>query len=504
MGVFDLYKPFRNKVALLSYDDALYVIWAFSQYLQINEFQIPDDIEVHEAFLKLQPPQQWIAEWDLELLAKEVILNGGTVSTKRHTLRSWSNLSEIINQLKSLENDIYGLYGSRNNILIELIRIAHRQFIWQGNRPNSVTTIRHFKIFNQDTINRICLDRLGLSVEDIYLCGMAFIGIYLSHPVIKTPFPSTIERLSHERIERFLSFTCRTISELKPLLKSEQRYDDKFEYTYNSLRAFPLIRMRFQGNDAIVCPLPTLLFWRMTGGLYYELLEDQQFPQSFGDSFQAYVGQVIERACPEKGLRLIPEQDYGTKKARKASVDWIVGDDGSAIFLECKAKRLSWNAKTALHDLGPLKADFDSLASAVVQVYRTINDYIDGQYHHFPFVSNRKIYPVIITLEDWYLFGDEMFDRLHDSVVARLDVAGMPENVLDKMPYSVWSIAELEVGMQIINAVGINNFMDGKINDTEMRQWTLHEYMNHCFPEHFPRKKLFADEYENMFSGLAG
>ena len=178
MGVFELYKPFRNKVAVLSYDDALYVIWAYSQYLQIDKFQFPSDIEVSKDFIKLQPPQKWIAEWELELLAKEVILNGGTVSARGRTLCSWSTLSETVNKLKSLEQEIYGLYEPSNNIMIELIRIAQRQFIWQGNPPNSITTIRYFKIFNQRTINEICLDRLGLTVKDIYLCGIALMGVY--------------------------------------------------------------------------------------------------------------------------------------------------------------------------------------------------------------------------------------------------------------------------------------------------------------------------------------
>ncbi len=503
MGVFDLYKPFRNKVVLLSYDEALYVIWAYSQYLQVNEFRIPNDIEVNKDFLKLNLPQIWIAEWELELLAKEVILNGDAVAPRGHTLRSWKTLSALINQLKALENDIYGLHGSSDNVRIELIRIAHRQFIWQGNRPNSTTTIRYFKIFDQPQINEICVDRLGLPVRDIYLCGIGFWGHFLSQPAINAPFSSSIERLSNEKVERFLSFTCRTISELKPLFKSEQQYDDTFAYAYNSLRAFPLIRMRFQGNDAIVCPLPTLLFWRITGGLYYELLGNQRFPQAWGDSFQAYVGQVIERTCPEKRLRLIAEQKYGTKKARKASVDWIVSDEDSAIFLECKAKRLSWNAKSALGDLGPLEADIDDIASAVVQVYRTHGDYIAGQYPHFPFAPNRKVYPVITTLEDWYFFGDAMFDRLWDAVVTKLNTANIPRKGLNEMPYSVWSIAELEVAMQIINAVGTQAFLNGKISDSDMTRWTWHGYMKHCFPEYFPPKKLFSDEYNDIFSGLA-
>jgi hypothetical protein len=46
MDVFAKYKPFRNKISLLAREDALRVIWAYCQYLQIDDFTIPNDIEM--------------------------------------------------------------------------------------------------------------------------------------------------------------------------------------------------------------------------------------------------------------------------------------------------------------------------------------------------------------------------------------------------------------------------------------------------------------------------
>lgn len=498
VNVFQRYKPFRNKVASLSYDDALYVIWAYSQYLQINNFKMPRDIDVHNDFLTLRPRQQWIAEWELEILAKEVILNGSAISSKNKSLRSWRTLSRLVNQLKNLENEIYGIYGGTNNVLIEMLRIAHRQFVWQSNRPNSISMTRYFKLFNQQEINRLCLNKFGLSIKDIYLCGTAFMGAYFSRPATDTHLKLPSIGISEEKANAFLSFTCRTLSVLKTLLKSEQQYNDKFAYAYNSLRAYPLIKMPFQGRDAVVCPLPTLLFWRITGGLYYELVEEKGFSQAFGDSFQEYVGQVVEKACPKEEIRLLAEEEYGSKKARKRSVDWIVCEDGSAIFLECKAKRLTWSAKTSLDDEGPLKTDIDNLADAVVQLYRTITHYTKGQYSHFRFSANRKIYPVVVTLENWHLIGPKMAELLQEAVVTKLIEDNISESVLRDMPYSICPVEELEPGMQVINDVGIHDFLDGLYKETENQQAGWHAYMNTRFPK-YQVKKLFADEYDDLF-----
>jgi hypothetical protein len=103
MDVFREYKPIRNKINLLSIEEALGVIWAYGQYLQIDNFNFPKEIEVINEFLQLDVPQRWVSEWELELLAKEVIINGRSAAKKGRALRKWKNLSDIINSIKGFE-----------------------------------------------------------------------------------------------------------------------------------------------------------------------------------------------------------------------------------------------------------------------------------------------------------------------------------------------------------------------------------------------------------------
>lgn len=213
--VYQAYKPLRNKVGLLSVGDSLAVVWAYCQYLQIDDFHFSKDIEVAPDYFKLDVPQTWIAEWELELLAKELILNGNAVASKGRTLKKWKTLSEFVNALKSLENDIYGACGSPKDVLVELIRVAHRQFIWQGNPPNAASIIRYFKIFNRPAIDRICEDQIGLNVWEIYMCGVDSMGLLLGHPAIAIPFQTDIKALPIDKFERFFAFTSKPIAALK-------------------------------------------------------------------------------------------------------------------------------------------------------------------------------------------------------------------------------------------------------------------------------------------------
>ena len=249
-----------------------------------------------------------------------------------------------------------------------------------------------------------------------------------------------------------------------------------------------------------MCPLPTLLYWRFTAGLYYQLIGDDRFPNEFGSSFQSYVGEVIQAACTSQRMQSIPEQEYSVGKMKKRSIDWIVADDNSALFLECKAKQLSWGAKSFLNNLQPLDADIENMASAVLQIYRTIVDYKNGHYLHFRPTEDRRIYPAVVTLENWRFFGPIMIGNLNDAVAYKLRASELPSELLQEMPYSVWAIEELEVGLQIIDFVPISEFMDGKLNDQEMRGWDWHAYMTKTFPKHFPAKRLFDSEYDEMFA----
>lgn len=501
MDVFREYKPLRNKIAHLALEDALGVIWAYCQYLQIDDFSFPREIEVLNSFLNDDVPQRFIAEWELELLAKEVILNGNIVASKDRTLRSWKTMSEIVNGIKDLENRIYGHFGSSEKMLIELIRIAHRQFIWQASAPNSATTIRYFKIFNRPGIDEICIGKTGLSIWKTYMCATACMGCFLGRPAIAIPFRNEIKALSTEDFDKFFAFTSKPIAELKTKLKAEQQYTSDFAYAFNSLRAYPLVRMSYQGVDSYVCPLMTLLFWKFTGGLYYEFMGVPKFANEFGDGFHEYVGEVIEQTCFAP-IQRWGEKSYAIGKLEKRTVDWIVADENSALFLECKAKRISWGAKASLSDLAPLEADIDSMASAVVQVYKTLADHLNNYYPHLSVKEGRKIFPVVVTLENWRLFGAVMMDKLAEAVASKLCVAGLTSDLVEKMPYSVFAVEELEVGLQIMNTNGIDGFMEGKLKSLEMRNWDWHGYMTNRYPKSFPAKRLFQDEYDAMFSEL--
>jgi hypothetical protein len=498
IAIFDNYKKFRNRVAELAREDSLRVIWAYAQYLQANE-SIPSDIKVDPRFYEQKVERAWINEWSLSLLAKEVLLHSGATAKKGASLREWRTLADFINRINKLETEIYGVFGSSSNVLVELIRIAHRTFEWQGNGPNHRSIIRYHKIFDTPEISAICVRRYGLTVYEVMACGTAMLGHYLGSHMLRLPATSEIAELPVEKFEAFLAFVADDISSMKPKLKRDQQYNESFAYAYNSLRAQPVIYMCSGTTSIAVCPIPTLLFWRFTAGLYYDLISVPAFANLFGDSFQAYVGAVINAAAPT----LTPHEEckYSIGGHEKRSVDWIVSDDKKSIlFVECKTKRIRWEAKQKLNDTAALEEDIGFMASAVVQTYKAIKDCLDGYYPHFKIEAGVRVYPCIVTLEDWHMHGPIMYGMLRNLIQKKMAQEGLPSDYIAKMPYSIWPVDHFEIGLQVMNETPISTFMDGKLLDPDMQDWEWRPYMSSKFAG--KRRALFDKEYRELFANF--
>ena len=499
-----LYSTVQSLTQQLVCRESFYVVWAYSQYLQIKDFQIPADIEVAPQFVAAALPQVLIAEWTLEQITREVIQYGREQGQGRRSLRQWGTLAQIANTLRDLEGEIYRRFVGAKKIHLELMRISHRQFVWQQQIVNWRWIIRYYKLSNTPAINTLSLQASALTIEHIYLIGMSYLGIFLRSPFAARSITVEIPGINKEHIDRFLRFMSLDLSKLRTRLHAEHALDQGFAYRYSSLREYPLIEISQNDLAEIACPIPTLLFWRITTGLYYTLKDQKGFSIAIGQSFQGYVGEVLHRRINNDAIRIHEEAEYVIGRHRKDTVDWIVQQgDEAMLFVECKTKRLTWASKADLADLAALEQDIRKLAGAVIQLYRTIVDYRADHYPQLRFVAGRRIYPMVVTLEDWYFFGHELPTRLEAAVKEVMATADLPINWLEEMPYSIVSVDEFETAAGIINTLGIHPFVSGKVRDPQHRHWSYGPFCNDQYPNEVRKlPPLFADQFETMFAGL--
>lgn len=498
--LFTYYKPLRNHLYKIKVDDGLFVVWAFVQHLQFDQ-GFPTEVEVIQEFKDADYIQKirWSSPWELETLAKEVILNSHE-SVAEKSLTKWNYLSGALNKLKALENEIGGQYTNQDNILVEMFRIAHRQFPWQMN-PNGNFIIRHHKIFGTTDMSTIIEETTGLNTKDLYTIGMVFIGAYLNRLAIRQPINVEVRNITTEKIDKFLKIFSISLADLKKYLKSEHQLNSKYGYAYSTLRARPIIDMNYRGEQCFVCPLPTLLFWQITNGIYYSIYKHKQFDKSFGASFQGYVGDVVYKALGDGKIQVLPERQYKIGKDSKDSIDWIVSDGDAALFIECKTKRLIFTAKSELEDQQAIQSELNKMSDFIVQCYKTISDYQAGHYPHLAHDASLKIYPLIVTLEHWYVFGSKFLTSLDQLVTQKMSDLNLDLQLLKNAPFAICSVEDFEVVAQLVGVVGIRNFMEAKVSDPEKREWEFGPYINTEFKDQTKHiKSLFNDEYDELFA----
>jgi hypothetical protein len=478
---FELYKPLRNHLRQVNLTDSLRVIHAYMQHLQFDQ-PLPDDIQTLPFFRNAKTRlEKHVLEWELDTLSLELLVNAVYPDSPlpRDTLRRWDCLAGVVNKLKTLEDGLVGLYPSGSG-LREIHRIAHRQFPWQR-RPNSSSIARYFKIFSQPDLHAIFERTIGLGARELYRFGLVLTGHFLTAFSMEYPPRIEIPDLSRTKLDVLLGRIAQPIDALRRLARERHVVDATYAYLFNPLREYPLARQLLNGREYLLAPIPTFLFHRFTEGVYYEINRETGFADAFGNSFQAYVGEVIKRATAGTALAVYPEAEYWVGKNRKDTADWVVTDDTAALFVECKTKRLRLQAKTDIDSPETLERELAILILSLVQIYKTLRDYQLGYYPNIPARQNQKIYPVVVTLEEWFAFGPEIIReidlRLHESLAAE----GLDPSVARAMPYSLVSTSDFERLVQVIATAGIDPVLAKKTIDPEPRQWTMEAFLRHAF-----------------------
>ncbi|MGO8865178.1 MAG: hypothetical protein ACLQME_01630 [Alphaproteobacteria bacterium] len=499
MNVYELYKPLRNYLRQVCLLDSLAVIHAYLQNLQFGR-PFPNGIEVHPSYTLVNKKiGKRIYEWELELLAKEVILNSPDLATCPKSFSHWAQFAGAINRLKKLDHDIADLYSElhEKNILLELHRVAHRQFPWQS-LPKSSTLTRYFRIFSHPVLDRILQERVGVTTRQLYTLGLALTGHYANEFTMDYPAPVTIPGLDGEHAQRFLSRFARDISILRSEISASQAYDENYLYAFNPLKTRPLILAHWRGRQVLIAPIPTYLFQRFTEGVYYEICGDHEFAAAFGESFQTYVGDVLRAVKGDSHLFVAPEAEYLVRKDRKDSVDWIIADHEAALFVECKTKRLQYASKIALSDVESLNEDLAKMAAFIVQAYRTQADCMRGHYPHWK-PGSLQIFPVIVTLQDWYIFGPKLVPELDRRVAEGLKKGNVDPSIMRTSPYTICAVSGFERAVQVMKEVGIQRFM-GKKTAGEERLWALEPFITGNFRDEsrLTKVELFPDDYAKI------
>jgi hypothetical protein len=445
-------KPLRNHLRVFNCTSFLQAIWHLSNHLEFGTPMPPYLAGANPHGLRGNLELGFFL-WELDTLAREVLLHCEPRVGKHVT--EWKQVAVALNKLKKAEE--VGSNVDERNVMSEMTRIAHRQFHWQqGVTHNDL--IRTRKIYRSAGMNNAVRAVYGLSAEEVALSGFAALATYIEYFAMTDSWPENVTKLLGFNPRPVIENLTADLADIRRSAHETRALNGNWAYAFNPLWLHPLISL--EGGKRIICPMPGLLARRMTEGLYFDIVEHDVdvLSAQMGPAFQAYIGEVLERA--NKGqFKILAEQSYGSKRAPKDTVDWIVTDVTASLFVEVKLLKMGKAAKEYLAPDATVTIQLKKLAKAIGQVYATLKDALAGAYPHWKPDGN-PVHPIIATMDNWNLFTHTTHGDLSVLLRDELDRRGIDPAIVGKHPYVLCAVNELEVAIQVMRQVGIQSVME--------------------------------------------
>jgi hypothetical protein len=238
---------------------------------------------------------------------------------------------------------------------------------------------------------------------------------------------------------------------------------------------------------------------RVTNELYFDLVsKGDAFSKSWGPAVQSLVGEVARRSDKRGRFAVIPERSYGSSKRRRDTIDWIILDDGAALFVECKGARTRFRGISDLTSQEFIDGEFSRIRDFAVQTYKTLHDCLAGEYPNWK-PDGRPIYPLIVTLEDWQTFGMHVDRLVVAPLKAEMERLGIDPKIVEKHPLSFCAVDTFEQAMAVCNDAGIDAVFRQKTAG-EYPQWALETFLLQNFKDELSRVggSIFEEEWAKL------
>ncbi|QBD75169.1 hypothetical protein EPA93_03835 [Ktedonosporobacter rubrisoli] len=491
--------PLRNALRKLDLNDTLGVIKVYSAFKAVRTpSPFPADMEVHRA---VYSDERLILPWEMEILAREAIIVCNSQPSTRYTGRKWDTFASLINKLRELENYISQYLVDDKKILQEVtVRIPHQQFKYQTEHPSKAAMVRYSHIFGHLSVEPIVKAKTGLLPKQLFTIGailwIKYVTQYLGvhYPLDDLSLPG----ITQADYDKFIQLYSLPMKELKQRLTAERKLDNTFMYQFHTLQSYPLILTELNNRASHICPIPTLLFWRISSGLFYDLVKEPGFDQAFGTAFQDYVGDMLEKTLIGTSSTVYPEEpDTRPKRA-----DWIIDQPTSFMLVECKTKRMTIGARTNIQDDMELHAQLEVIGKAAVQSYQALEAYKNGKYRpqQYPYNPMKRPFICVVTLENWRLMGPEL-ERLREIVRNKLVEAGLASTLIEQAPLILCAVNEMEEFAYLLKTKSLEDLVLDYWNDQEKSSWSFIGYLSDRFKHELESyQHVFAGEFEIIFT----
>lgn len=345
-------------------------------------------------------------KWELEnliLLLLSTPKDGSRLVDARKYFE-FNTAAHIGNLYKSAEDSESKVLVSSENVISELQRYAHKQFLWQRSFFQSERMYRYNYVYGQGQCAEYFKQKNHLSIDEFALGCIAICSQTQKFAWQVRPNLKGVDKLRPEIIDLTLAMISMDLRTLRE--ETKRRIDEvagksqsKLAYLPSTLRRFPVISSAEHSNQ-IIAPLPQLIIFRATSGLYYDLASGPQtLLEDASDRFEQYGKKLIEARCGR--FEVLREQGFGPKKARLRTPDLLLKDgDAIKVVFECKATKLTFAAQFSDNQYAEAPRAFDQIAKGMSQLWKFFSRARRGLYTAEKVASDA--HGVILTMDSWF------------------------------------------------------------------------------------------------------
>lgn len=460
------FKPLRNKLKQLNLLSALEILFPL----------------IHAKKLTIDPE---IAEF---LFINILIYSEAPVPPKNEN-HLWNNILRESIKLK----DFITAPQIQQNVWRWLHTMGLNQLKAKHNYYFNVV-FRYYSIFSDPLISQHIEKKFGISYKSYFLCGIWIHSVFLNRLTYPKQYFTRRnnggEAFSLGNMVRTMELLTLPLNELKIELKRVASYNGDIFIT----QGYPHVTHPvFELNDILYCMYPDYLLNQLTYGTYYLAdigNNENQLAKAFGEGFERYVGTILSKNNVEYQYHISPEIIYFIgKRTNLKTSDWIIETTDAIVFIECKTKKLRLNSKNFTDYEETLNEDLQHMVNAAIQLYKVYNHYVDGLIPGLTYDPDKKFFPLVVTLEDWFAGGPDTDEFIRAGIKDEFVKNTFNTSILDKFPFKSYSMNQLELDIQLMFSSGFVTYFErlnrGTISTEDRKNFPYIDYFNEEFDKEF-------------------
>lgn len=444
----DYYRNKLNKhLSCAGCEEFIQLLWA-THILQTEnpgparKFFLPETIP-NGAMSAKMPSEHSIHKWEIETLANELMTVPKAKPKKNGPTRTlrWDHFGaarDCVNWLRKLENVEYRVQKKREDIFVEMGRIAARQFDWQRGFVNIPQFFRNAFVYGQGPCAAQFEKAHGITLNRFSQIGFMLFVSLTNFPIVRNDKSWMKMAVDWEEVERVLALIAMPFPKAAALARDRRRKTIHTADKPSILRQAPCLRFGENG-ERIRAPLPELILERVTSGVFYDVVGGGgPIRDDYGRRFEDYCARYLAETLP--GFEWEREFSYRKKPNNLDTPDMLCKQsDRISVAFECKATRMS---QEAMFGLNPIEArGYQDITKAIFQLWRFFSHCRRG---YTGKIANDDAVGVVLTLDNWLVLADTLRKQVlvdAEKMAAEKD-AGISET--DRKPIVFVAVPELE------------------------------------------------------------